>query len=786
MAAQSTDAQRADLMPGDCLPLRGLRVVDTTDRTAWTGGRLLADLGADVILVDPPDAVADALYVTRNVNKRSVTLPEPALRRLLDHADVWIDCGGFNLDVAAVHRDLPGLVIVSILPFGTTGPYKDKVATDPVLFAMSGILSRCRSGERPPLLPPGRMASEGAGAMAAYLALVGLWNRFATGEGDRVEISSLENLIQCSDTAVVGASASLGTGSAQSRGSYPCYPTADGFVKPILTTPRHWQAVKDWFGDPPELEGEELYTLPGRAEALDRIGPHYEQLFAPMTAEGASIEGQRRGVPTAPVWDVSALLASDGMRARQTFVPAVLHGREGLQPSGFYFLDGERVGPRRPTVVPGEATGAVLSALERSESPFVDRADHLSIPLARPADERPLAGLRVLLFGVLMAGPEIAKLFSDQGADVIRVESSTYPDSGRLFGGAAGLSSQFVTMNRNARSFGVDVKSEQGRELVLRIVSQSHVLIENMGPGALDGLGLTADALTQANPDLVRASTQLFGDASAWGQWRGYGNHARGLGAMTWLWRYPDSETAFADDDVFFPDQFNGRIGAAAVMACLLAGGGRRIQISQTDAVINSLAELMLSESLEPGSVRPTGNRSDQGVPWGVFRCRGDDQWCVITIEDDEQWAGFAERVGEVWAKDERWTSAARRHARVDELNDLVTDWTMVRTPAEIVETLQGAQVPAAWVVPTSELLHDPHLQARDFLRLHLQPGFNPLFLEGDSWHAERMPQSPLRPAPALGQDTRNIASEILGLTAVEVDNLLQQGVLEINNPPDD
>jgi crotonobetainyl-CoA:carnitine CoA-transferase CaiB-like acyl-CoA transferase len=424
----------------------------------------------------------------------------------------------------------------------------------------------------------------------------------------------------------------------------------------------------------------------------------------------------------------------------------------------------------------------VRDALRRHESPFREPAFDVR-PRAQ-ADEPPLTGLRVLEFTQIMAGPETGKLLRDYGADVIRVESRAFPDQSRVFGGDANMSSQFVTINRNKRSLGIDLRSTEGRALLLRLVAMSDVVIENLGPGALDHLGLDIATLRSAKPDLVMASSQLFGDRGPWGRWRGFGTHARSVGGLSWLWRYPDSESDFAENAIFFPDQFAARLGALAVLACAGDGGERQIRVGQADAVINTISELVLEESLEPGSVVARGNRSADGAPWGVYPCEGNDQWCVVTVRDDNDWRALADVLdAPELATDDRFASVAERRARRDELDRIVTAWTSKRSAGDVMQQLQGAGVPAAWIVSTDDLLEDPHLHAHDFLRVILQPGWEPIFVEGDCFRAETLAPPPAEPAPRHGEHTREIARELLGLTDGDIDRLVAAGVLEVDTP---
>jgi crotonobetainyl-CoA:carnitine CoA-transferase CaiB-like acyl-CoA transferase len=355
------------------LPLGGLRVLDTTDASGWPAGRLLADFGAEVLLAGTPgpDPTIDAVFLTRNIDKHRVAAAAAELLELATQVDVWLDTGGSGLDVDTARAANPRLVVVTITPFGTSGPYAGRAASDPVLLAMSGILDRAQSGAAGPMLPPARLASQAAGAMAAFLALLSVLRGAAAGEGDHVVLSAHETLIQCSDTMLVRESATRGdTRMAVPRTRYPAFRSSDGgFVRPVLTSPAQWRAVRAWFGEPEELQDPVLDTSLGRAAAAEIIDPHYERLFGALTAEAASEEAQRRGIPVAPIWSPAAVLASEGMRARGTFNDVDMDGVTGLRPSGFLYLEGSKVGPRRLTLAPIEPAADVLE-LRASDSRF--------------------------------------------------------------------------------------------------------------------------------------------------------------------------------------------------------------------------------------------------------------------------------------------------------------------------------------------------------------------------------------------------------------------------------
>jgi crotonobetainyl-CoA:carnitine CoA-transferase CaiB-like acyl-CoA transferase len=761
------------------LPLAGLRVVDTTDPASWSSSRLLADLGADVIRVEREQRSHDALSATRHANKRSVVCDDPELlRALLAHADVWFESGDRGVEIASVRHEHPQLVVVSLSPFGATGPSSTLAATHAVVYALAGQLAACRLPGRPPLLPPGQPAFEVGSAMGAYLALVALWNRALVGQGDHIDLSIHEAMIQTTDTALPGASV-LGDTRSTAAPGHPAFATRDGLVRPLVVSHRQWVALREWVGDPVELHDEALASYGGRLAQPDVMASIYTPLFAGTTTEEICDEAQRRGVPVTPVMSPGQLLASEPLRQRGTFVETTVDGRPGLLPAGYWEFDDRRVGFRRPAAPMGADTAAVRAALDAGDAPF--GASRFEVRPRAGTGELPLRGVRVLEFTQLMAGPETGKLFRDHGAEVIRVESGAFPDQSRVFGGDANMSSQFVSINRGKLSFGVDLTSNAGRRIVLELVEHSDLVIENLGPGALEGLGLGVGPLRAANPDVVVVSSQLFGGAGPWGDWRGFGSQARSLGGQTWLWRYPGTVADFAENPIFFPDQFTARLAALAALACLGAGGGRHIRVSQVDAVVNHLAELVLQESLEPGSVDARGNRGDGGSPEGIYPCADDDTWCAIAVRDDAEWSALLQAVGNAeWALDPRFATVAGRRDHAELLDELVASWTAKRTASTVMQHLQSVGIPAAQVATPFDLLQDPHLQAHDFVQVILQPDWEPLFVEGQCFRAEHLTVAPPDPAPRQGEHTRDLAAGLLDLDPADIEALVGRGVLEV------
>jgi crotonobetainyl-CoA:carnitine CoA-transferase CaiB-like acyl-CoA transferase len=789
-------------------PLAGLRVVDMADEKGELCGRLLADLGADVVRVEPPAGAssrrlpprhgeAGLYFAVRNANKRGIVVDlasEPGRRRLtglLECADVWIEStrpgalAEVGLDPGDVSARMDHLVVVSVTDFGQTGPYRDHVGTDPVLFAMSGMLFRSGTPDRPPLLMPGALAYDVAGIVAAFATLTAHRLMSATGKGEHIDVSVLEAAAQATDWSLANYSAAAAFGGLYKElrsgaGLYQLYPCADGLVRLAVISRRQWHALRAWLGEPEFLQDPELDGVVARMRIqADVLDPLYRALFADRQMSELAVEAQARGIPMTPVLPLDAVLATGHYKERGSFVEAeAAPGLTGPVVSGFFEMNGQRVGYRRPAPQLGQHDTDV------SWGPRPVRPGRAGPP--PPASNGPIPypfrGLRVLDFGHGGVGVEAGRMLADYGADVIKIESRTYPDFVRMVAGSE-MSASFASSNRSKRSFGVDLKTPEGRAVVLRLVEGADVVIENNSTGTMDGLGLGWDDLHAVNPELVMVSSQLMGSRGEWSAWVGYGANIRPASGLTWLWNFPDGGPP-PGAQVIYPDHLAGRVCALGVLAALerrrKGGDGTHVEVAQVETVLGLLADQFLAEGLAPGSVGPRGNRSERGAPWGVFPCAGEQRWCVITCRDDDDWEALRQAMGRpAWASENRFASAAGRLAHQDTLDALIGQWTSPRSDRQVMEVLQAHGVPAGMMSYSSDQPGDPHLRARGYPTPLSQPGLGDVVLEGPAFHGSGLPEPVLFEAPALGQHTREIARDILGIDEAEVERLLATRVLE-------
>ncbi|GAB3273921.1 CaiB/BaiF CoA-transferase family protein [Kineosporia babensis] len=712
------------------LPLERLRVLDLTEGAAESCGQLLADLGADVLRVEPPGGSAGRAepigWALRNNGKCSLDIDLSSskgrrrLNELLAEADLLLRSEG-GIPQTDAH---PHLVVVTITDFGLTGPRRDWQATEATLAAAGGVL--CRSGlpGRAPLLPPEGLVAQTVGVHAAWAALVAFVKRLRTGRGEQVDVSALEAVVHGFDPGF-GTQGSAAAGRAQTfprdrpdaANFYPVFACADGHVRICLLARRQWRAMFAWLGEPEEFADERYDTIPARFAASDRLNPLIAKLFAGRTRAELVQEGVGRGIPMAGVLSVAEVLQAEHFR--ETGALAVLDLEDGtkvMAPAGSLRVNGRRAASPPPSE-------SAITGFRQPRRPFV-----LHLP-PQTESEPPLVGLRVLDLGVIVFGAELTRLFADQGADVIKVENPAFPDGLRQTRKGGGMNPSFAWGGRNKRGLSLDLRAngEQFRQLVAR----ADLVTANFKPGTLDSLGLSYDRLSKVNPRIVVSESSAFGRTGPWREHLGYGPLVRAACGVTSLWRDPDDPDSFCDGSTVYPDHIAGHLAAVGSLAALIGRDehGYEIGLAQVDVALAALGPTL------------AGVESDSSV----FPCAGQDEWCVISVR------GYADR-----AALQVVTGASDRSE--------LTEWTRVRTPAEVTQLLQKAGVPAAGMARLPELLEDEQLVARDSFHELEHPQLRaPVPTGARIARFSSIPDPPLRPAPMPGEHTDLITAELLG-----------------------
>ncbi len=786
------------------LPLDGTRVLDLTDGLGESCGRYLADLGAEVIRVELPGgsrsrsaeptvAGTSIAFALRNANKLGVTL-DPAttagaerLRELARGADIvvesfppgWLAEQGVGAD--EIRSAAPELVWTSISGFGQTGPYRDWVATEQVLYALSGVLSRSGAPGAEPLLPPAGLVEETVGAHAVWATLLAYRRRLETGRGETVDVSAFEAMVHGFDpgfgtqgSAAAGRSEDFPRGRPNAADFYPVFACKDGHVRICLLAKRQWRSMFEWLGEPAEFADPKYDTIPARFAVASTLHPLIGQLFATRTQAELVEEGARRGVPVGGVHTLAEVLTTPHFEASGALVEAeIVPGTVTKVPSGYATIGGARAGFRTRAPQLGEHDGTV-------QPRWVAETVAAGDPSAAP-----LAGLRVLDLGVIVFGAELSRQFADYGADVIKIENANFPDGLRQSKRGAALAASVAWGHRNKRSLGLDLRRPEGADLFRRLVADADVVLANFKPGTLAAMGLSYESLAEINPGIVVSESSAFGTSGPWRARLGYGPLVRASYGVSALWRYPDNEELLCDGQTVYPDHIAAHITASAVLAALIArrrsGRGTDIDVAQADTALVQLGTQLVAESLSPGSVTAPGNTDPYCAPAGVYPCAGDDEWCVVTVHEDTQWQALCEVLDHPGlAAEERFATAAQRIRHRTEVDALLSEWLRERDPQQAAASLQAAGIPAGPMLRLPQLLTDPHLSARETYTL-VEHDLLTTSLPATARAArfEEIPDPPIRQAPLPGQHTREICEQLLGMPDTDIDALIRDGVLQ-------
>ena len=774
--------------------LASLRVLDLCGPEGDLISRLLADLGADVLKVEPPGGSPGRAdlptvegvsipFALHNANKRAIVL-DPAraadrgtLVELAGQADIVIDSGlpgraaDYGTSCEKLADRFPHLVAMAVTDFGSTGPYAAWRATDPVLYAMCTALSRSGPATGTPVLPPDGIASATAAVQAAWAVLVAYANRLRCGVGDYIDFSRFDAVVMALDppfgtqgqAATARSAGERWRGRPRNQDLYPIFKCRDGFVRICVMAPRQWHGLRAWLGEPEQFQDRRFDVLAARAKAFGELGALIGEMFADRTREQLVAEGQRHGVPIAAVLTPAEALHSDHLDAVGALADVELSpGVAARVPVGNWSVDGERAGFRTAAPSPGTDEAAWRTArFEPTPTGSVG--------------ELPLTGVRVVDLGIIVAGGELSRLFGDMGAEVIKVESAAYPDGLRQKRESQAIGDSFARAHRNHLGFGLDLRSPEGAQVFTELVRTADAVFANFKPGTLPALGFGYDRLREINPGIVLAESSAYGDTGPWSTRMGYGPLVRAATGVTNLWTSeqdnPAARHPFYDATTIFPDHVVGRITAIGALAALIrrqrCGLGARVHVSQAEAGINQLDTRFVTLSAGPDPVEsdPVGSECGSGGPAVhpdpaehlLLACAGDDEWCVVSLSTEADRKAVASVAG----------------------GSELADWAALHTPQEVAERLQSQGVAAGPMYRPDEVYQQPQLRWRNVLADMTHPLFEvPLPAETGPAPFRNIPAAPHRPAPLPGADTRRVCRDVLGMDDAEIERLIAGGVL--------
>jgi crotonobetainyl-CoA:carnitine CoA-transferase CaiB-like acyl-CoA transferase len=774
--------------------LSHLRVVDlSSDIAGPYCSKLLADAGADVVKIEPVGGDPmrrytatgvdlrgedSALFHFLNTSKRSVVGDpgDPEVDSLVAGADILIDDGQRGVDLDALRARHPHLVIVSITPFGRAGPFAGRAATDFTVQAEAGsVLYRGRPA-REPVQAGGRVGEFVGGSYAAPPAIAAAFRARRTGIGELIDVSLAEGMVIAASTFADLAHHLHGrpeiTAPIRSLETPSIERAKDGWVGFNTNTGQMFQNFLLLIERPDLLDDAELATFAGRAAR----GDEWKAIIAAFMLEHTVDEIVERAaalrIPVAPVCNGRTILANEHLVARGVFVP---NPAGFVQPRPPYLIDGEAVRGLDPAPALGQHTASVEPRTR-------------VVPTDPDSDPRalPLAGLRVLDLTSWWAGPSSTQFLAGMGAEVIHVESTSHPDGMRMTGYFFGRPDwwewghMFVAVNTDKLAVTLDLGTERGRELCVKLIEWADVVTENFAPRVVENWGFDRESVLAINPNVVYCRMPAFGLTGPWRERVGFAQTMEQL-TMAWITGYPDDQPMIPRGPC---DPLAGLHAAVAILTALAErerrGSGVFVESVMLEAALNACAQPIVEFSAYGELMERMGNRSSYAAPQGVYACPGTDTWIALSIVTDEQWRALRAALGDPpWAADPELDTFTGRWAKHDVVDDRLREWAEGLTDVDAaVASLAARGVPAAHAWDPRVLVDHPQYVARRFFEeldhrsigRHPVPGLPYRFASVDRWTH--------RATATMGQDNHDVLTRICGLSDADVAQLDADGVI--------
>ncbi|MEM9464373.1 MAG: CoA transferase [Actinomycetota bacterium] len=806
-----------------CPLLSDIRVVDLTDATAEAAGRVLADLGAEVVKVEPTGGCGSRHRGARRDDgvsfhwwawgrgKRSVVIDLDTdagvaeLHRLLATADIVIESAtsaqraAWSIEPVPLGEAFPSLVHASVTPFGITGPLADAPATDMTLSAAGGFLNHQGDKDRPPI-PIGFPETANHGAVqAAADALAAIYERDRSGRGQHLDVSMQAAVVGCllwtSSYAAIDRNPTF---TADDRGQASTDRGGEvvpGVRNPVVEPCADGYAVMSFVLG---AQGNAAFAASMRwveeegALDDDLCGRNWEPWIDEMKAGTLPVEDGRRAMHQllaflatktkaeiharsvtdklliAPANDAGDLLADPQLRARDFFVEV-----DGLPMAGPFAILSE-------TPIHYDAAAPALGADQR----LLDELEPRPAPTATNGSRSGIfAGLKVADLTWMAAGPIITRELANHGATVVHAETMTRVDTMRWlppyhdneFTTESGIPA--ANVNQSKLGLACNYAVPEARAVVERLIDWADVVVENFRPGMAARHGFGWEQVHDRNPAVVMLSTSMRGQTGPEATLTGFGLQGGALAGYVDITGWPD-RAPIAPWGAY-TDFVSPRFAQAALIAALRhrdrTGVGQYIDLSQNEAGIHHLAPLIGEHAATGRILERPGTAAEAGAPSGVFAGAGTERYLVVSAIDDRHFAAAVE-VCDSLAPFAGLGSADRHRARAA-IDAAFAAWMADRDVFATQAALLEAGCPASVSLRATDLIRDPQLTHRGFFTPLDHPVIDARY-DGPVTIFSATPSSPTRAGPTIGEHNEAVLKDVLGFTDDEITDLAIAGVL--------
>ena len=808
------------------MPLSPYRVLDLTQSNGVLCAQILGDLGADVIQIEPPGGAAgrklgpfanghanapehSLFWWAYSRGKRSLELDivtsKELYLQLVAHADFLIEAeppgslAAKGLDYDSLAAINPGLIMVSLTPYGCSGPKALWAASDITLAAASGPMSLTGDEDRPPLRVSVPQVWHHAALDGATAALIALHERHQSGHGQHIDISAQQAMTFATQGYILSTAVNDLTAQRIAGGVKAgdlrlrlTYPAKDGHVSITHLfgatlgppTARLMDYVfeegfcdietrdKDWIE-----YGLLLSTGEEPLSEFERV----KECIANCTASKSKAElleaAMARRLLLAPMSTVKDVIESDQFSARNYFIKPLgeSEASESVYPGPFAkFSKSPLNSTSRPPTI-GEHNADILEELKNLEA--------AGVPTERSAPDKPLAGVKILDFMWALAGPGATRILADWGATVIRIESSTKLCVTRTLrpfmdqDESTEKSAIFHSTNAGKRMLTLDLTTEAGLSVARDLVQWADVVTESFSPRAMKSFGLDYPSLTKIKPEIIMLSTCLFGQTGPLSNFAGYGNLAAAITGFYAITGWPDREPAGPFGA--YTDYIAPRYNAIAILAALdhkrRTGEGQHIDLAQAEAALHFTAPALLDFVVNKKIQTGNGNRDLNFAPHNAYKVKGEDQYIAIACETERHWSSLCDLIPGL----DRLLTANQRLERQDELDDKIAKYVREQNGRQLEATLQENSIPSALLQNSPELINDPQLLHRGhFIELPHHEGGQTV-IEGSRIQMSRSNPYVDQSAPTFNRDMMFVLEEVLRYDNEKIGELLISGALE-------
>ena len=777
-----------------------LRVIELGDMPASYATRQLADLGAAVIKIEPPGGDPNRLlppfagniehpersltFVNANTNKRSLMLDlerdsdRETFSKLLASANLFVEATPlgylekFDFNDESLSKNFPALAIVSITPFGRTGPYRRYKGSDAIANATGGFLYGQGDNNKGHCTAPSHLAYQMAGTMAALLGLAGVRHARITGAGQRIDMSLQESLTFANSSSIArysrenrlerrpGAKAYGGAGT----NIYRC---KDGrYVHFTTNMPHMWKEFgQNWMTDK-SLAGPEWESPRYRDEHGEEVAKAFAEFIGQFNADDFANQAQARHLAGAPLNTIGQFVDCEQNIVRE-WMQELDHPVIGKYkaPGAPMRLSLTPMRVRRPAPLLDQHRQEILAELETFSAHSVkQQKEHVRDPM--------LKGLRMADLTQQYAGPLGTELLAYYGMEVVKIESGTIPSKERE-------AAVHACMNRAKLGCTLNLRNGEGKELFKQLVAKSDVVVDNFSSGVLERLGFSYEVLQQINPGIVQAVMPGWGLTGPLKTWVAWGWQLLAYTGIMRLWGYPDSpmETRCK---IAWPDRVGSVTMALGVLAALeyqaRTGQGQFIEAGMLEAQGAMMGPAILDYTVNGNEWDAMGYREILGQvyePYGVYPCGGDDSWIIIACASDDEWQSMVGVIGKSsWAGDPKFAAKAGRKQERKELDRKLSEWTRKYTAKQVFRLLQESGVAAGMPASGEDLFHDIHLRARGHIvETDAQP-WGKITHHGLPGIPSLSVADAARPAPWIGVNNDQVFGGILGLSKQRIEAL--------------